>query len=182
MSLARPTDLPESTLLAQLRRDGSYVDCFSLTLPIAATQAEFIEAFYTSKLFKAERFIIRLLAGKRSTDEQAAELAAGSGSAFAVWQVTARTANEILLTDASGRTSSWLMAVPIGTAGGSSTGLFFGSAIKPRRASSAAGGQPQFGRLFHAVLGLHNLYSRWLLEAAAHRLAGTAARTARGDA
>ena len=179
MPFALPTELPESTLLAQLRRNGSYVDCFSLTVPIAATQAEFIEAFYTSRLFKTERFILRLLAGKGSSDEQAAELAAGSGTSFAVWQVTERTASEILLTDEAGRTSSWLMALPDATSGVLSTRLFFGSAIKPRRASPA-GGPPQFGRLFHALLGLHELYSRRLLEAAAHRLAATAAAAARG--
>jgi hypothetical protein len=181
MPVALPTELPESTLLAQLRRNGSYADCFTLTLPIAATQAQFIEAFYTTKLFKAERLILRLLAGKRSTDQQAAELAAGSGSSFAVWQVTERTAGEILLTDETGRTSSWLMAVPNFTSRGSSTRLFFGSAIKPRRPSTA-GGQPQFGRLFHGLLGLHNLYSRRLLEAAAHRLTAKAVQRARGDA
>jgi hypothetical protein len=181
MPVALPTELPESSLLAQLRRNGSYTDCFTLTLPIAATQAQFIEAFYTTKLFKAERSILRLLAGKRSTDEQAAELAAGSGRSFAVWQVTERTAGEILLTDETGRTSSWLMAVPNLTSSGSNTRLFFGSAIKPRRAS-IAGGQPQFGRLFHGLLGLHNLYSRRLLEAAAHRLTATAVQHARGDA
>lgn len=181
MPIALPIELPESTLLAQLRRNGSYADCFTLTLPMAVTQAQFIEAFYTTRLFKTERLILRLLAGKGSTDEQAAELAAGSGSSFAVWQVTERAEGEILLTDETGRTSSWLMAVPNFTSRGSSTRLFFGSAIQPRRAY-ATGGQPQFGRLFHALLGLHNLYSRRLLEAAAHRLTATAAQHARGDA
>jgi hypothetical protein len=141
---------------------------------MAATQAQFIEAFYTTRVFKMERLVLRVLAGKRSTDEQAAKLANGAGSVFAVWEVTERTASEILLTDQTGRTSSWLMAVPEGSSTTSGTRLFFGSAIRPRRLSDTSG-QPQFGRLFHALLGLHRLYSRRLLEAAAKRLASTAA-------
>jgi hypothetical protein len=50
MPFALPTELPESTLLAQLRRNGSYVDCFSLTVPIAATQAEFIVSVQSAHL------------------------------------------------------------------------------------------------------------------------------------
>jgi hypothetical protein len=180
MLVAFPTDLPASSLLARLRCNGSYTDCFTLTVPFAATQAQFIEAFYTTQLFKAERLILHLLAGKRSTDEHATEVAAGNRSAFAVWQVTERTASEILLTDETGRTSSWLMTEPNFASTGVSTRLYFGSAIKPRRAP-AADGKPQFGRLFYALLGLHNLYSRRLLEAAARKLTATAAQPARGD-
>ncbi len=174
MPLALPAELPASTLLAQLQRQGSYADCFTLTLPMAVTQAQFIEAFYTSGLFKAERWLLRLFAGKGSSDEQAAALAHGSGKSFAVWKVTQRTAAEILLTDQTGRTSSWLMAVEDLSSSGSNTQLFFGSAIQPR-ATPATGGQPTFGRLFHLLLGLHELYSRRLLEAAAARLMQTTA-------
>jgi hypothetical protein len=181
MSVAFSTELPESTLLAQLERNGSYADCFALTLPIAATQAQFIEAFYTTRLFKTERLLIRLLAGKHSTDEQAAQLALGNSSSFAVWHVAERTEHELLLTDETGRTSSWLMAVREPSSAQSSTRLFFGSAIKPKRPPSP-GGPPQFGWLFHALLGLHNLYSRRLLEAAAHRLAKSTFHHVQGDA
>jgi hypothetical protein len=181
MPIAVPTELPEATLLAQLRRSGCYTDCFTLTLPMVATQAQFIEAFYTTRLFKMERLVLRVLAGSVSTDAQAADLANGSGSAFAVWQVNMRTAGELLLTDETGRTSSWLMAVPDHSSGESGTRLFFGSAIKPRRAS-VVDGQAQFGPLFHGLLGLHNLYSRRLLEAAAKRLGTNAAQRASGDA
>jgi hypothetical protein len=181
MSIAVSTELPASTLLEKLQRNGSYADCFTLTLPIVVTQAQFVEAFYTTRLFKAERLVIRLLAGKCSTDQQAARLAMGTGNSFAVWKVTERTDGELLLTDDTGSTSSWLMAVPEPLSNQLGTRLFFGSAIKPRQPPSP-GGQPQFGRLFHALLGLHNLYSRRLLEAAAHRLTKSTVHRVHSDA
>ena len=181
MPAALPTELPEATLLSQLRIAGSYTDCFSLTLPLAVTQAAFVEAFYTTSLFKSERLLLHLLAGKKSTDHQALELACGTGTSFAVWSVTQRTADELLLTDQTGRTSSWLMARPAAVDGAPSTRLFFGSAIKPKRMPSP-GEEPRFSGLFHALLGLHNLYSRKLLEAAASRLTSGTGEHARGDA
>lgn len=173
MPAAAPTELPEETLLAELRREGSYTDCFSLSLPLAVSQATFVEAFYTTAMFKSERLLLGVLAGKSSTDRQALELANGTGTWFAVWSVTRRTENELLLSEQTGRTSSWLMARQEASDGKTATRLFFGSAIKPKRASSAGEG-PKFSGLFHALLGLHNLYSRKLLEAAASRIANAA--------
>lgn len=181
MPAAVPTELPEATLLAQLRSAGSYTDCFSLALPLAVTQAAFVEAFYTTSLFKAERLVLRLFSGKKSTDRHAFELARGTGTSFAVWSVTQRTENELLLTDQTGRTSSWLMARPEVYGGRPSTRLFFGSAIKPKR-NPSPGEEPRFSGLFHALLGLHNLYSRKLLEAAASRITNAAGERALGDA
>ena len=48
------------------------------------------------------------------------------------------------------------------------TRLYFGSAVVPKRASGSA--RPQMGFAFHALLGLHRLYSRLLLQAARSRL------------
>lgn len=163
-----PAPPPASSLLARLQRDGHWVDGFTITVALAATPAQFIEAFYTTRLFKAERLVLRLLAGRASTDAQAAELARGTRERFAVWRVTARTADEILLTDDSGRTASWLMAVPAPSATGAATRLCFGSAIRPRVVSPSE--PPRFSPLFHALLGLHTVYSRRLLLAAARRL------------
>ena len=181
MSPAVPTDLPEATLLAQLRSQGSYADCFSLALPLRVTQAAFVEAFYTTPLFKSERLLLQLLAGKRSTDSEALALAHGTISSFAVWSVTQRTENELLLTDQTGRTSSWLMVRPEATDGRPSTRLFFGSAIKPKR-NPRPGEEPKFSGFFHALLGLHNLYSRKLLEAAASRVSNAHREHALSDA
>ncbi len=181
MPAAVPTELPEATLLAQLRSQGCYADCFSLAVPFAVTQAAFVEAFYTTPLFKSERLLLQLLAGARSTDSQALALAHGTITSFAVWSVTQRTDNELLLTDKTGRTSSWLMVGPEATHDRPSTRLFFGSSIKPKR-NPRPGEAPKFSGLFQALLGLHNLYSRKLLEAAAIRVSNAKGEHALSDA
>ena len=169
MPVALATELPSSTLLSALREQGCFADCYTTTLPRPVTQAQFVEAFYTTPLFKAERWVLRCLAGRRSSDAQARELARGRRDAFAVWKVAQRAPDQILLTDETGRTSSWLMVRPeAATSAGVSTRLFFGSAIRPRRVGAT--GQAQFGPGFHALLGLHGFYSRRLLQAAAARL------------
>lgn len=168
MPVAAPTELPEGTLLHALRRAGCFADCFTMTIPHAVTQAEFVEAFYTTPLFKAERLVLRVLAWRRSSDQEAFELANGTRDGFAVWRVAGRAANQILLTDETGQTSSWLMTVPASAPDGPVTRLYFGSAIRPR--SVNPDGKPQFSPIFHALMGFHTIYSRHLLQAAAARL------------
>jgi len=170
---ARPVALSEASLLDRRRRRQGYTDCFGLAIPREVTLAQFIEAFYTTRLFKAERLVLRLL-GRGATDRQAAELAAGRIDRFAIWNVVERTADEILLTDGLGRTSSWLMVVAEGSARQPATRLFFGTAVRAR--SMSADGRPRFDPLFHALLGLHGFYARRLLQAAAARLLDTRRR------
>jgi len=67
------------------------------------------------------------------------------------------------------------MAAPQPSSKGQKTTLFFGSAIAGGRTNQEAGRQ-QFGLAFSAVLGLHDLYSRLLLQAAAKKLAAQWAR------
>lgn len=180
MPVAVPIELPESTLLHDLRCGGCFADCFTTTIPLAVTQAQFVEAFYTTPLFRAERLVLRFLAGRGSTNEQASELANGSRATFAVWHVAARATDQILLTDETGRTSSWLMAVPAQAQHVPSTRLFFGSALKPRSVSQT--GLPEFSPVFHALLGMHTIYSRHLLQAAAARLLSSGIQERRSDA
>ena len=54
-----------------------------------------------------------------------------------------------------------------GTAAATRTRLYFGSAVIPR---VGADGERKFGLAFHALIGLHKLYSRALLKAAISRL------------
>lgn len=168
MSIAVPIEPPEGSLLLQLRRSGSYADCYTIQLPIAVTQAEYVEAFYTTPLFKAERFILHLLARKPSSDQDAKDLALGKKDSFAMWRVAERSPEQLLLTDQTGRTSSWLMAVPertsTATTATTATRLFFGSAVTAR--TNTRTGKQELGSAFHALLGLHKLYSRHLLQAA----------------
>lgn len=157
-------DAPKSSLLQSLRAGGSYTDCFATEVAISVSQSDYVEAFYTTTLFKAERLVIRLLASTNSTDHEARELALGMRDTFAVWSVAQRLPNQVLLTDRTGRTSSWLMS----EAGIASTKLYFGSAINTR--VNANTGQREMSIGFRALAGFHDWYSRRLLQAAARRL------------
>jgi hypothetical protein len=166
MFIAKPSVAPASSLLNELARSGSFTDCYVLDVPRAVSQAQFVEAFYTTRLFKAERLVIRVLAQKPSTDQDAHDLAAGKKASFAVWQVTQQTPEQLLLTDQTGVTSSWLMVQA--SPNGSATTLYFGSAFAARLNPKT--GKKEFSKAFHALLGLHAFYSRRLLQAAATKL------------
>ncbi|KQY85644.1 hypothetical protein [Pelomonas sp. Root1444] len=158
------TPLPPHSLLAQLAEQrGAFADAYTLHLPRAVTLAEFVEAFYTTRLFKVERVLLALL-GKPSSDAMARALARDEGERLAVWTVEARRPDELLMHEDSGATRSWFKV----EAGGGATTLWFGSAVVPRR--RGPGGEARFSGVFHALLGFHRWYSRALLKAAARRL------------
>lgn len=162
----RPTQrpVPPDCLLDRLARSrGAFADAYALELPRAVTLAEFVEAFYTTRLFKVERALISLL-GKPSSDAMARAVARGEGPRIAVWTVEAREDDELLMHEDSGATRSWFKVEP----GARGTTLWFGSAVVPRR--RGPGGEPRFSGVFHALLGFHAWYSRALLSAAARRL------------
>lgn len=161
-----PRPLPPAALLQAYGRDGvAYADCYCTELPGAVPLASFVEAFYTTPLFKLERAVLRWFAGKPSTDADARALAQGADR-FAAWRVEGRTAEQLLLADFTGRTRSWLMVEPLAPSGATSgTRLYFGSAVVPRGARKG-GGRGAMGFGFHALLGFHKLYSRLLLRAA----------------
>lgn len=163
----RPDDhpVPPDSLLDRLARShGAFADAYALRLPRQVPLADFVEAFYTTPLFKVERALIRLI-GKPSSDAMARAVARGEGERIAVWTVQARTADELLMHEDSGATRSWFKAESLADGG---TRLWFGSAVVPRR--RGAGGEPRFSGVFHALLGFHRAYSRALLAAAARRL------------
>jgi hypothetical protein len=56
------------------------------------SQVEYIFAFYTTALFRLERVILRLIASKPSTDDDALMLAQSKVDAFAAWRVEEREA------------------------------------------------------------------------------------------
>jgi hypothetical protein len=166
----RTSTLPDEALLDRYRRmPGAYTDCYSLDIARTATLAEFIEAFYTGRLFRGERLVLRLLVAKPSTDDDVRRLASGERDTFAAWSVEARASGQILLCDYQNKTRSWLMVAPLAGANGAATRLYFGSAIVPRR--SRRTGQLTLGAFFHALLGFHQIYSRLLIRSAARRLA-----------
>jgi len=155
--------LPAQALLMGYCRHGGYTDCFVIDTDARISLARYVEAFYTSRLFRLERLVLTL-AARSSSDLQAVELAAGRGSTFAAWEVEARAADQLLMRDVTGRTRSWFMVAP--AEGG--TRLYFGSAVTSSQ--HRTGAPATIGPVFRALVGLHTLYSRALLTAARRRL------------
>jgi hypothetical protein len=170
MASIRSCPLPDHALLAKYANGGAYTDCYVTEVPSFVLHPEYVEAFYTSAVFKLERRLLTWFVSKPSTDAQAKELAFGAITAFSAWRVEARTEDQLLMCDLSGRTRSWLMAVPVrGSGVAHSTRLYFGSAVVP--IVDAASGRSRLGTSFKLLLGFHKLYSRVLLHTACTRLA-----------
>jgi hypothetical protein len=168
MSAVHPCDVPVNSLLRGYKIATGYADCYVAEVPGSITQEDFIEAFYTSPLFKVERTILKYLVSRPATDADAKKLAAGTTATFSAWRIEGQSTSELLLADFTGRTRSWLMATPVTGSATPSTLLYFGSAVVPRKSHGAQ--KPSMGWLFHALLGFHRLYSRLLLLAASQRV------------
>lgn len=163
-----PCPIPDDALLLRYRRDGHYADCYMAEVDVPVSHAGFVQAFYTTRLFGIELFILKWAARRPSTDADARQLGLGTREDFAAWRVEERADNQLLLCDYTGRTRSWLMTKAIAGAGPARTRLLFGSAVVPR--IDAATGAASMGSGFHALLGFHRLYSRLLLRAACANL------------
>jgi len=167
--------LPIGAMLETYAGEGAYTDCYVAEIPRDVTHAEFVEAFYTTAVFKLERLLLRLFLSQPSTDAQAAQLAAGSLDFFAIWSVEGRQPNQLVLADFFGRTRSWLMTESIGALSGGGTRLYFGSALVPSVPGKGAGVvRRRMGWKLRVLIGLHKVYSRVLLYAARYRLASRA--------
>ncbi len=170
MPSIQPCGLPDGALLRAHRDAGAYTDCYATDIARAVSRAEYVEAFYTTPLFKAERLLLRWLASMPSTDAQARGLATDATGTFAAWHVEAREADQLLLCDPAGRTRSWLMVSPLDPRDpAAGTRLYFGSALVP--VVDAATGRPRIPFPHRALMGFHKLYSLALLRAARARLA-----------
>ncbi|MGE0875805.1 MAG: hypothetical protein AB7O31_14170 [Burkholderiales bacterium] len=163
----RACELPGDALLGRYSGTGGYADCYVAELARQVTQAEYVEAFYTTAVFRLERALLGWFVARPSTDAQARQLAAGSTETFAAWSVEGRSANQLLLRDFQGRTRSWLMSMPAESSG-TGTLLYFGSAVVPMARRRT--GKATMGLAFRALLGFHRIYSRVLLRAAVSRL------------
>jgi hypothetical protein len=166
MNLVKNSPLPEESLLRPYLRDGHYTDCYSIDISRSVTHSQYIAAFYTTFLFKIERFILKWAVSKPSTDVEAVQLAEKQRDSFAAWGVEARCNDQLLLCDFRGRTRSWLMVEPIPPAEVPRTRLYFGSVVVRNR-KNERNSRP-FG--FGALLGFHRLYSVALLYSAKKRL------------
>jgi len=156
--------LPPRSLLSRYAEDGNFTDCYVIDVPRSVSQPEFVEALYLGALMRIERRLIGWFLSRPTSSADVRELAVGASNRFAAWLVEARTPNELLLQDQTGRTRSWLMSQPMPGA----TRLYFGSALLPRVDRTT--GVKRMGPLFKPMLGFHARYSRLLLSAARSRL------------
>lgn len=163
MQSVQTCELPDDSLLHRYLTGGAYTDCYAIDLPGRVSFEHYVDAFYTTRLFKLERVLLSWLVARPSTDIEAGELACGKISSFAAWEVEERSANQLLLSDFQGHTRSWLMCAP--ASDGRHTRLFFGSAVVPMVDKQT--GEMRMGKAFYALKGFHKLYSRALLRAAA---------------
>lgn len=160
--------IPDQALLRKYLQSDHYTDCYRAEIGASVTQAEYISAFYTSRVFKIERLILDWAVSKPSSDTQAGQLADASIDEFAAWHVESRCENQLLLSDFRGRTRSWLMTLPAGSGPDERTILYFGSAVTD--AHKPAAGHKLSALFFTALLEFHKIYSRVLLYAACLRL------------
>jgi hypothetical protein len=167
-STVQACPLPEQALLSRYTRDGAYTDCFFTDVPGPFTHEQFVEAFYTTWVFRLERWILSWSVHKPSNREQAIRLARGELDHFAAWNVEDRCDGQILLSDFLQRTRSWLMSMPIEIDGAPATRLYFGSAVIP--SIDAKTGRLKLSRGFRALLRFHKTYSVVLLGAARRKL------------
>lgn len=166
MAEIRVEPLPNGALLEHYRQSGAYTDCFVIDVDGEFAHPEFVRAFYTSWLFKIERFILTWVVNKPSNDKEAAALAEDKAESFAAWTVEGRTSDQLLMCDYQSRTRSWLMTAPL--EGGKRTRLYFGSAVVPLRPDGQK--DRAFGMTFDLLVGFHKFYARALLRAAVGNL------------
>ena len=157
--------IPDDALLKIYASAGGFADCYATELAGSISLAQYVTAFYTTRVFKLERFILKIAVSMPSTDDHARQLAAGTIDRFAAWHVEARRDDQLLMCDFQRRTRSWFKVEPAARDDGPYTRLYFGSGVVPvidkRRGTSS------LGPVFHALLGFHKLYSRILLRSVA---------------
>lgn len=155
------SSIPPNFLLNAYTTSDTYADAYSTEVVRHLSLPEFMFAFYTTPLFRLERFILSKTIAKPSTDSQARQLADGEIDSFAAWRVELRHETEILLCDISGRTRSWFRVDPFDDGTGSRTRLYFGSAVVPVRNPKT--GKLSLGLVFQSLLKFHQVYSVLLL-------------------
>ena len=152
-----------------------YCDCYTVTVGGIVEFEEYICQFYSTSIFKAERWILGFFANLPSNDHELKLLAAGTSNRFAAWSVEQRLPDQLLLCDASGRTRSWLMCTNVKENNINQTRLLFGSAILPVTDPHTRIRIYQI--LYITLLGFHKFYSRVLLSSARNKILRSRRRT-----
>lgn len=163
--------IPPNSLLHTYTTNGGYADAYLAEFVAPVSLQEWMFTFYTTPLFKVERWILRFTISKPSTDAQAQQLADGEIDTFAAWRLEARRDDEVLLCDISGRTRSWLKAALVDDGSGLRTRLYFGSAVVPVQDRKT--GRLTLGPVFQSLLKFHQIYSVLLLYSARFKLGHT---------
>ncbi|WP_044618223.1 hypothetical protein [Gynuella sunshinyii] len=162
------SELPAQAYSKQYADSGAFTDCYHVDIPRDLSLADYLQAFYTTPIFRIERAMLSILTSHSADDQTAAQLATGQTDRFSIWRVEQRTEDQVLLCDITQRTRSWLMVAPAETNPTTMTRLYFGSVVTPTKRSN--NGQSSFGPVFHMLSGFHRLYSRALLASAARKL------------
>ncbi len=89
--------------------EGCFTDCYTTSINKPVNFASYVNAFYTTPLFKLERVLLKLSISKPSTDNEAGKLANAKIDTFSAWNVEERSTTQLLMCDISKRTRSWLM-------------------------------------------------------------------------
>ncbi|MFT4562811.1 MAG: hypothetical protein ACI9BW_002558 [Gammaproteobacteria bacterium] len=160
--------VPENSFLASYAIGGNYTDSYCTSIAREVSLAEFINAFYTTHLFKLERTILKWGVSMPSTDLDARQLAVGVTDRFAAWTVEQRDTSELLMCDFRNRTRSWLKVEPGKGESEIGTQLLFGSAVVQPRAPLSR--TSPLGPVFYSLIGFHKIYSRLLLQGARDNL------------
>lgn len=160
--------LSDTTLLSRYRLNNGFTDCYYTDITHEVSFDEYIEAFYTTRLFKLERFLLKIAVSQPSTDRQAKQLAQGNRDSFSAWTVEVREPAQLLMRDLSGSTRSWFQVEAIDTQEGPKSRLYFGSAVVAIENKKT--GEYSMGWIFRALLGFHKLYSISLLYSARWKL------------
>ena len=84
--------MPAESLLQSYREAGAYTDCYWIEITAAVAQADYVEAFYTTWVFKLERRLLAWFIAGPSTDAQARALGRSERDTFVpCWGFTAFT-------------------------------------------------------------------------------------------
>lgn len=162
--MIRRERIPDGALHAHYADEGAYVDCYVADIDRTVTFEQFVGAFYTTWLFRLERWVLARTVNKPSSDEAAHDIACGRCGHFAAWSVEARTVDQLLMCDFRGATRSWFMTAPQERG----ARLYFGSVVTARR--NPRTDNLELGRGYRILLGFHKVYSRALLRATRAKL------------
>ncbi|MFN5699870.1 MAG: hypothetical protein ACOVPA_20875 [Rubrivivax sp.] len=157
--------IPEWSLLAPYAQQPHYADHFCVSVSAEVTIEQWAAAFFTSRAFRLERFLLNRFFPSKATDDTAYALGEGRSDVFSAWTVERRGPGQLLLK--SGITRTWLAAAPHEAMTSSASGitaLYLGSAVLGAYERSIA------AWALRATLAPHRAYSQVLLHSGTKNL------------